>query len=299
MGHLVIDTLVTGLPYAPVVLGIYLVFRVRPDFDLTLDASFATGGAVAATLLLAGISVPVAMILGVLAAGSLGLVTASIHMVLRVPVILAGLIMSIGMFSVNLRIMGIPALGLTRATTLFSPLHSLTPLQEDAATIAILFVIAAATGALIAGLLSSELGLALRATGVNVRMARSLGIDDRWLLAANLFLANALAGFSGSLAGQNQGFVTVDAGTGTLIAGLGAVLLGELVVRPGRSRVGLSVFAVIVGSVLYRFILVLSLRVGLAPGDLKGITAATLVVVLALDTLLRGAITGRPRPWLA
>src|SRR5919205_3661190 len=118
MSRLIFDALTTGLPFVPAILGIYLVFRLRADFDLTIDASFAMGGAVAAVLLIHDLPVSVAMAAAVAAAAAMGLLTASLHLVLRIPVILAGLIMSIGFYSVVLRILERPSLSLAGTDTI-------------------------------------------------------------------------------------------------------------------------------------------------------------------------------------
>ncbi|MEV4419698.1 ABC transporter permease [Patulibacter sp. NPDC049589] len=276
-----LDTLVTGLPLATAVLGIYMIFRLREDFDLTIDASFAMGAAVVATLLLHGWSVPTAMLAAIAAAGAMGLLTTALHLTLGVPVILAGLVMSIGFFSVNLRIMGEPSLNVVDVPTLFSGFADLPAREADAWTALVLAAIVGVVFVALALFLRTEVGLALRATGVNERMARSNGVDDRRLLALSLVIANGLAGLSGALVVQTQGFADVSMGNGTLIAGVGAVLLGELLVRPSGSKVVRIVLAVLLGTIAYRLVLVLALQLGLPATDLQGVTALTLVVAVA------------------
>jgi putative ABC transport system permease protein len=281
MQHVGLDTLVTGLPLASAVLGVYLLFRLREDFVLRLDASVTMGGALTAVLLLHGLGLVPSMLLGVAAAGAMGLVTATLHLALRVPVILAGLIMSIGFYSVNLRVMAQPSLNVIDVPTLFSGFADSSATTSDELTSLVLLGIVAAVFLALAMFLRTEIGLALRATGVNRGMARSHGVDDRKLMALSLCLANALAGLAGSLVVQGQGFADISMGTGTLIAGVGAVLLGELLIRPTGSKVARIVVAVLVGTLAYRLILVVALRVGLPATDLQGVTALTLVVAIA------------------
>jgi putative ABC transport system permease protein len=281
MTRLVLDTLVTGLPLVASTMGVYMIFRLREDFDLTVDASFTTGGALTAVLLIHGWSLPLACVLAVAAAGAMGALTASLHLALRIPVILAGLVMSIGFYSVNLRVMGTPSLNVVDVPTLFSGYPTLDATQADEVTSLILAAVVLSALGLLALFLRTELGLALRATGVNARMSRSQGVNDRALLVLSLVIANALAGLAGCLLVQDQGFADINMGTGTLIAGVGAVLLGELLLRPSGSKVLRIVACAVVGALLYRLILVASLRAGLPAEDLQGMTALTLLLAVA------------------
>jgi putative ABC transport system permease protein len=141
--------------------------------------------------------------------------------------------------------------------------------------------------------LRTELGLALRASGANARMARSQGVNDKAVMALALFLANALAAFGAGLLIQTQGFADVNMGVGTVIAGVGAVLLGELFLRPSGSRVFRIVLCVLFGTLAYRLILVGALRAGLPAGDLKGVTALTLIAAVAARRIVGGLARGR------
>jgi putative ABC transport system permease protein len=294
MTAILLDTLVTGLPLATAVMGVYMIFRLREDFDLTIDASFTMGAAILALTLLHGASVPVAMLAAVAASAAMGLITAALHLTLKIPVILAGLVMSIGFFSVNLRIMGEPTLNVVDVPTLFSGFATLDADEADLLTSLVLAGIVGAVFAVLAVFLRTELGLALRATGVNQRMARSHGVDDRRFMALSLLIANGLAGLSGALVVQSQGFADVNMGAGTLIIGVGAVLLGELLLRPTGSKVLRIVLAVLIGTLAYRLVLVVALQLGLPATDLQGVTALTLVVAVASRRYL-APVLGRTR----
>jgi putative tryptophan/tyrosine transport system permease protein len=297
---LLLDTLVTGLPMVPVFLGLYTVFRLREDLDLTIDGSFALGGAVCGVTLVNGAHPVVALAAGALAGGLTGLVTAGLHLSLRIPVLLAGLVMSIGLFSVTLRVMGSPTIGLLDADTIFSWATAGPGRDLDVWMSAILGGVIALLLVGYALFLRTEIGLALRASGANVRMARSQGVNETAVLALALFLANGLAAFGAGLLIQTQGFTDVNMGLGTVIAGVGAVLLGELFLRPTGSRVARIVLCVLAGTLAYRLILVGALRAGLPAGDLKGVTALTLIAAVAARRLLGGLLIGRrvggPRP---
>ena len=306
MSRLLFDTLITGLPLVLTVLGIYVVFRLRSDFDLTIDASFTMGGSVLTVLVAHDLPAWPALLVAMLAGGVMGLITTLLHLTLRIPVILAGLVMSIGFYSIALRVLGRPSLSLAGYSNILDPARSVTGrTAADLVTVGILAAVVLVVLAAVGILLRTEIGLALRATGINPVMARSHGVNDRAMVALSLFLANALAGLSGALVVQNQRFVDVNMGVGTLIAGIGAVLLGDLLLRPAGSKVLRILLAVLVGSLLYRFILVGALRLGVPATDLKGVTALILVAALIAERFLRpflGSLNPRPlalKRWMA
>ncbi len=277
-----LDALVTGLPLVPAFMGIYLVFVMRSDFDLTVEQSFALGGSVSALLLLSGTPALLAMLASIVVGALLGTGTAILHHLLQIPIILAGLIMAIGMYSVNLRLLGSPTLSLAGTETLLSRAQALPRPRSDLAVVLVLTVIVVLVLALVSWFLLTDRGLTVRMSGINPALARSLGIDDRVSTGLSLMIANGLVGLGGSLVVQNQGFTDVSLGNGLLLAGIGAVLLGQLVIRSHRSGVALAIVAVAIGSIAYRLILSGALRLGLEASDLKGVTALTLIAVFAL-----------------
>jgi putative tryptophan/tyrosine transport system permease protein len=286
MIDVLVDTLVTGLPMVPVFLGIYTVFRLRADFDLTVEGSFVTGGAVCAIAMLHGWPSWLGLLAGLAAAAAAGLVTAALHLLLKVPVLLAGLVMSIGLFSVNLFFMGTPTLSLGLTNTLFSRFAAFSYERSGLATAGVMGGIVIVVLVAFALFLRTELGLALRASGVNARMARSQGVNDRWLTVLTLAVANGLAGLGAAMTVQYQGYADVNMGTGTFVAGVGAVLLGELLTRPSGSKIVRIVACVLVGTLAYQLVLVAALRIGLPADDLKGVTALTLIVAIAAERYL-------------
>jgi putative ABC transport system permease protein len=289
--NILIDTLVTALPLIPVVLGIYLVLQIRQDFDLTVEGSFALGGALTTVLLVAQAPSWLALLAGVAGGCLAGLVTALLNLLLRIPVLMGGLIMTMGLFSVTLRVLGQPTVSLLRTETIFTPIAPAPGRGADLAISGLLAVIVLAVLTLFALFLKTELGLSLRASGANTRMVRSQGVNDSWLLVLSLMISNGLAGLSGALLVQVQGYGDVNMGTGIFLGGVGAVLLGVLLLNPSGSRVLRIVFAVVVGTLLYRLILVAALRFGLPAGDLKGVTALTLVIAVAAQSYLAPAIS--------
>lgn len=287
---IVIDTLVTGLPFAPAFLGIFLVLRIRADFDLTVEGSFALGGAVTAVTLIAGMPAWLALAAGVGSGALAGLVTALLNLLLRIPVLMAGLVMSIGLFTVTLRVLGRPTVSLIGEKTIFAWVATEPGRAADLGMSAVLLVVVAILFAIVVAFLKTELGLALRASGANSRMVRSQGVNDNGLLVLSLMLANGLSALSGGLLAQVQAFSDVNMSVGLFVAGAGAVLLGAVLVNPSGSQVVRMAVAVFVGCLLYRLILVCSLRFGLPAGDLRGITALTLVLAIAAQAHLAPAL---------
>lgn len=288
--NILIDALVTGLPLVPVFLGVYIVLRIREDFDLTVEGSFALGGSVAAIMIAAGIPPALAMLAGAASGATAGLVTTLLSLALRLPVLLAGLVMNMALFSITLRVLGMPTVSLSGATTIFTAIAPAPGRAADLATSLVLALIVVAILTAFAVFLKTRLGLALRASGVNARMVRSQGVSDRGMLALSLIMSNALSAFGGTLMVQMQGYADVNMGSGIFVAGVGAVLLGVLFVNPSGSQVIRIAVAVLLGGLLYRLILVAALRFGLPAGDLRGVTALTLVVAVAAQAYLAPAL---------
>lgn len=298
---IVLDALITGLPLIPLILGVHLVFQIRHDFDLTVEGGFALGAAITAVCLTSGANPFLSALAAAVAGAAAGLLTAGLHIVLGIPVVLAGLVMSIGLFSVTLHVLGSPTVSLIDAETIFA---NVAPpgVGMDTVQICVLAIIVSFVLGMFAFFLRTELGLALRASGVNSVMVRSLGASERSMVVLSLGLANALAGFSGALVVQTQGFADVNMGIGIFVASVGAVLLGMMITQPTGSQVVRIVAGVLAGGLVYRLVLVTALRIGLPAADLKGVTALTLIVAVVaqrclsrFDVLLRT----RSRAWKA
>ena len=269
-----IGALDQGLAYAGLALGVYLTLRVLNFADITVDGSFALGGGSAALLLSEQVAVPVALLVAVGLGALAGMVTGLIHPRLGVNDLFAGILTTTGLYSITLRLMGRSNIPLTDVQfAASSDIHWL---------VALLLVVIGLI-ALLALLLGTDLGLALRAIGNNPVMARSNGISTRRGLTVGIAAGNALVALAGALVASYQGFADVTMGLGSLILGLGAVIVGESVLRP-RS-VGWALVAVVVGSVLFRAMIALALQLGLDPVDLKLATALLLLAALGLGRL--------------
>jgi putative ABC transport system permease protein len=267
-------------------LGVLITFRFFRFPDLTAEGSYPLGGAVAAALLVAGFDPFSATLLAVLAGAGAGTVTALIHTKLRINNIIAGIVVMTALYTVNLRVMGRANTPLLTTPTVFSDIVAALnalgiPVGESALTnIAILLVVVVAASLLLTAFFRTDLGLAVRATGENEAMIRSLGVDTDRTKMVGLALSNGFIALSGALVAQNHGFADIGMGIGILVTGAAAVLIGEAIF--GDRTIGWWIAAALVGVVIYRLLVALALRVGLQPIDLRLITAMLLLMALAL-----------------
>lgn len=278
-----------GLVFSFVAIGVYLAFRVLDFPDLTVDGSFPLGAAVTGVLILAGwnpwLSAGVAMIAGSIA----GLVTATLNVRFKILNLLASILTMIALFSVNLRVMGRPNIALINQDTMLSPFFG-HGIPEYYVRPAFLFVLVAITVFLVWRFLESDVGLAMRATGANPKMARAQGVRTDRQIYLGMALSNALVALGGSLFAQTNGFADVTSGVGTIVVGLAAVIIGETLLR---SRLILVILiGCVAGSIIYRIAIQLALSngsiVGLQASDLNIATALLVTFALILPRLRRG-----------
>ncbi|WER44550.1 ABC transporter permease [Cupriavidus sp. WKF15] len=271
-----------GLIFSLVALGVLISFRILNFPDLTVDGSFPLGGAVAATLISAGQDPFVATAIAIVAGAVAGFITGWLNVRLKIMDLLASILMMIALYSVNLRIMGRPNVPLITEPTLFTilqpewlPDYVLRPL--------VLFIVVVVAKVGLDWFFSSQLGLAMRATGANPRMARAQGIATGRATLAGMALSNGLVALAGALFAQTQGGSDISMGIGTIVIGLAAVIIGETIL-PAR-RLVWATLAVVLGAILYRFFIALALNsdfIGLKAQDLNLVTAALVTIALVL-----------------
>jgi putative ABC transport system permease protein len=273
-----------GLQYGPFVLGLYLVFTVLSFPDLTVEGSFALGGGTSATLIFNGHHPLLALAAGLATGAGAGVVTGLLHVRLRINALLAGILTATALWSVNLFVMGRGNIGITQFSTVFTWLEQRGLTPQHAA-----IVLGAAACALCAGLLvtflRTEFGLSLRATGRNIQTARALGVPTERRQLVGLMVANGLAGLSGALVVQNQGFADVQAGVGVIVVGLAGLAIGRSFIRSNRLVPG--ILGALLGIYVYRVIVAWALRQGLPSGNIRLITALVVVVAIVVRTQLR------------
>jgi len=274
-----------GLAYALVALGIALAFRVLAFPDLTVDGSFPLGGAVAARLIFEGVD-PVLAVTAAAAAGFLaGALTGLLNTRLKINSLLAGILMMTILYSVNLRIMARANIQLLDLPTIFTFMENMDVIRY-VPVITFFFLVTMVIKVLLDLFLHTEYGMALRATGNNEDMIRSLGVNTDNATVFGLGLSNALVALSGALICQDQGFADVGMGIGMIVAGLASIIIGEAMIKP--NTVFRLTLAAVVGSVLYRFIISLGLRLGLAPTDLKMATGFMVIIALGIPAFKKG-----------
>ncbi|MGC5327400.1 ABC transporter permease [Brevibacillus sp. SYSU BS000544] len=282
-----------GLLFAIMALGVYLTFRILNFPDLTVDGSFALGGAIGAKLIIDGVS-PVLATLAALVVGALaGAFTGILSTKGKINGLLAGILTMIALYSINLRIMDRANLPLLREETLYTFVQDLgfPDLAIGGVTIlsgvAIIFLILVIViKFLIDWFLHTDVGLDLRATGDNSTMIRSFGANTDRTTIIGLSLSNGLVAVSGALVAQYQGFADVGMGIGMIVIGLASVIVGEVLF--GHATIMRATIAVILGSVVYRLVIALALRAGLNPSDMKLITAFIVIVALTLPNVMKG-----------
>lgn len=274
-----------GILWGVMALGIYTTYRILNISDLTVDGSFATGGCVAAVCLVNGLnpllSLLVAMIAGILAGG----ITGFLHTRCEIPAILAGILTQLGLYSINLRIMGRSNLPLLKIDTLFTKGQALLPLPSQYVTIIIGVILIVIIVCLNYCFLGTEIGCAVRATGNNDKMVRSLGVNTKTTKMIGFMLANGLVALSGALVAQSQGYADIKQGTGAIVIGLASIIIGEVVFgRVGNYMYRLS--SVVVGSILYRVVVAVVLQMGLSTDDLKLLTAVLVAIALTIPVMI-------------
>jgi len=293
-------SLYEGLVFGLVAIGVYLTLRVLAFPDMTVDGSYSLGGATAAVLIVNGLN-PVLSSLAALLIGLLaGLITSTLNTKLRIPALLAGILMMVGLYSVNLRIMRGANVSLLREVTIFDLAAKVLGMRSGRTELLVIVALALAASVflLLNWFLRTEVGLALRATGDNEEMVRGLGSDTDRNLILGVSVSNGLVALAGAVVSQAQGFADVGMGIGMVVMGLVSVIIGETVFH-SRGVAGLLV-AALIGSFIYRLSISLALRMGMAPGDLKLITAIMVVIAMAIPYVqkrIRGEWVPPARRW--
>lgn len=280
MTELLISTIAQGLQWSILALGVFLTFRVLDIADLSVEGSFPLGAAVAATAISQGLGITLAMILATIAGCLAGAVTGFLTTKLRIPALLAGILTMIGLYSINLHVMGKANISLLQDETLFTWLEHVTGWSAVTVACLIGFVVMAVVVNIIYWFFGTELGTAIRATGFNPQMARAQGINTNVMIVLGLVISNALVALSGAVIAQNNGFADVGMGVGTIVIGLASVIIGEVII--GNSSFKHYLVAVVMGSIIYRLVIALVLEMGMPPNDLKLFTAVLVAIALSL-----------------
>lgn len=281
-----LSALILGLCLSAMGLGIFITIKVFRIPDITTDGSYTLGAAVTAVGLTAGWPLPV-VIAAVLMAGSLaGILTGLVHTRLRIDALLAGILVMTGLYSVNLSILGRSNIPLLDVQGIFSVLAVFQKPVYNELWVGVLFL--GMLSALLAYLLRTDFGLAMRAAGNSESMTRALGINNDHIKITGLAIANALTALSGFLVAQYQGFTDINMGIGIVLVGLGSVLIGDALIQwIGVRRIWSQLLLIVAGCILFQSVLALALSLGINPNLLKLITAVFVLAIVAVPRLAR------------
>lgn len=278
-----------GIIWGIMTLGVYITFKVLDFPDLTVDGSFALGGAVSAILISNGMNPFITLFFSFLAGSLAGLATGILNTKLQIPGILAGILTMIALYSINIRVMGgrpnIPLLGMATSLTIIQNILSLSKVVSD---LLVGFIFSVFIVLIMYWFFGTEMGCAIRATGNNEKMIRALGVDTNIMKTIGLMISNALVSLSGALVTQSQGYADVGMGTGTIVIGLASVIIGE-VIFGNRFNFLYKLSSIVMGSIIYRIIIAIVLQLGLKATDLKLLTAIIVAIALSVPVLNKKA----------
>jgi putative ABC transport system permease protein len=298
---LLIGALTIGFILSLLALGVFISFRIFSFPDITVDGSSTLGAAVAAALIVKGVNPLTATVTGFLAGFVAGAATGTLATKFKINGLLSGILVMTALYSVNLHIMGRSNVPLLGQNTLASYAQSIGTAMLgdraslnvggwevstfDASVLILTFVAIVGAGVVLFAFFQTNLGTAMRATGDNSQMIRALGVNDGNMIVLGLAVSNGLVALAGAFLAQYQGFADVQMGIGMVVWGLASVIIGEALV--GTRQLGLTICGAVMGSVLFRLLVAIALRLGLNPNDLKLITAVFVFVALILPNLMR------------
>ncbi|HCP15891.1 MAG TPA: ABC transporter permease [Peptococcaceae bacterium] len=273
-----------GVLWGIMTLGLYITYKVLDYADLTVDGSFALGGAVSAILIVKGMNPYLTLIFSIVAGMMAGVVTGFLNTKLKIPAILAGILSMIALYSINIRIMGKPNVALLGETTVVTQIMDLTGLSNSVISLLLGILFAAVITGIMYWYFGTEIGCAIRATGNNEYMVRALGASTDQMKILGLLISNGLVALSGALVAQSQGYADVGMGTGTLVIGLASIIIGEVIFGK-RFNFAYKLLSVVLGSAIYRMIIAIVLQMGLKSSDLKLLTAVIVAMALSIPVV--------------
>lgn len=274
-----------GLVWGIMAIGVYITFRILDFADLTVDGSLCTGGAVCIMMMLKGQNVWVSMVAALLAGMAAGCVTGLLHTFMGIPAILSGILTQLGLYSINLKIMGKAnqAINVDKYDLLVS-LRFIRNVPLFKNTILLVSLIIVVLIIILYWFFGTELGCSIRATGCNDKMARAQGINTDFNRVLGLMISNGLVALSGALLSQYQGFADINMGRGAIVIGLAAVIIGEAIFGKIFRNFGLRLLSVAFGSIIYYLVLQVVIWLGIDTDLLKLLSAAVVAIFLAIPT---------------
>lgn len=275
-----------GVLWAMMALGVYITFRILDVADLTVDGSFATGGAVCAICLTLSIHPLISVLLAIVAGAIAGFITGFLHTKCEIPAILAGILTQIGLYSVNLRIMGRSNMPLLQTDTMFRGIAKWTGISVPWVTLIVGILISILMILILYWFFGTEVGSAIRATGNNEQMVRALGVNTNKMKILGLMISNGMIALAGALVTQSQGYADVKMGFGAIVIGLASIVIGEVIFGQ-KGNFAYRLLSIVIGSVIYRMIVALVLQMGMNTDDLKLLTAVLVALALSVPVIIK------------
>ncbi len=278
-----------GMIWGIMAMGVYITYKILDIADLTVDATLCTGGAVCAIMTMNGVNIWASIICAIIAGALAGLVTGLLNTKFGIPAILAGILTQLGLYSINLHIMGFGTdigsrsnlpISVDKYRLLVSSRY-VRELSSRNPIIMVLIFVAVTIGVLY-WFFGTEIGCSLRSTGANEKMSRAQGIDTDSAKVIGLMISNGLVAFSGALLTQYQGFSDINMGRGAIVIGLAAVIIGEVIFSKIFRNFALTLLACVLGAVIYYIVIQFVLKLGLSTDDLKLLTAVVVTLFLAI-----------------
>jgi putative ABC transport system permease protein len=292
-----------GLTWAILALGVYLTFRILNFADMSCEGSFALGGSICAMLMVKHQWNPfVTLIIAILAGMAAGFITGFLHTKLKIPAILSGILTMIGLYSVNLRVMGQANTSLIGQNTIISIFKGLLPEAKELGmkdstlqvwvTMGVGLICIIAVIAILYWFFGTEIGCCIRATGNNENMVRAQGVNTDKMKILGLIISNGLIALAGALVTQSQGYADVNMGVGAIVIGLASIVMGEVLLYRVKNFAA-KLVAILLGSVIYRIIIAVVLQFGMDTDDMKLLTAVVVALALSVPVLKKRKITVR------
>lgn len=278
--QLVMSTVAQGLLWAVLAIGVFITYRILDVADLTIEGTYPLGACIAVMAITDGHSPLLAVLYAFLGGCVAGAVTGILHTKFQIPALLAGILTMIGLYSVNLRIMGRATTSILGLDTVYTYLSSM---SKVGSALVVGFIATAIVWVLCYTFFGTELGAAIRATGDNPQMIRAQGVNTDNTIILGLVISNGLVAITGALLAQSNGYADVGMGTGTIVTGLASIIIGEVLFGTRSFKNWLT--SVVLGSIAYRAVVAFVLWLGMNPNDLKLLTAIIVAVALALPLI--------------
>ncbi|MCK1189707.1 ABC transporter permease [Streptococcus uberis] len=274
---LILSSISQGLLWSVMAIGVYLTFRILDIADLTAEGSYPLGAAICASSIVSGMNPLLATLLAFLGGLLAGLMSGFIHTKLKIPALLTGIISLTALYSINLKVLGKANVALLGQKTLVSQLYDM-GFTKTASVMIVGGIFVGLVIILLTLLMKTQIGLALRSTGDNIPMSEANGIQTDHMKLLGYMLSNGLIALCGALLCQNNGYADLNAGVGTIVIGLASIIIAEVVIR--NLSIGWRLLSVVLGSVIYRLIILAILSIPGMDADLVKLFSAMLLAAV-------------------